>query len=146
VYTPFWVDAYIDPHPAPAQVNDIWYDGRSAQGIVWGVTDALLPMQPGAVITLTYGDAYDGGPPYTSFTGNLPAGTPVWAQVDSYNAATTYGAVLESHEANGEAYNNIFAPVSSTWTLSEPGPAQSPGTALKNLRTGWDRLPLRPGR
>jgi hypothetical protein len=146
VVTPFWVDAYIDPHPAPAQVNDIWYDGRSTQGIVWGVTDELLPMQPGAVITLTYGDAYDGGPPYTFFAGGLPAGTPVWAQVDSYNAATNYGAVLESHEANDEAYNNIFAPVYSTGIPSEPGPVRSLVPALESPRAGWDHLPLRPGR
>jgi hypothetical protein len=103
-------------------------------------------MQPGAVITLTYGDPYDGGPPYTLFLGDLPVGTPIWAQVDSYNAATDDGAVLEGHEANGEAYNNIFGPVYSTRTPAEPELVRSLAPAFESPRAGWDRLPPRPGR
>jgi hypothetical protein len=41
----------------------------------------------------------------------LAAGTPVYAQVDAVNLATTYGAVLENHEIAGGAYNNIVGPV-----------------------------------
>jgi hypothetical protein len=44
----------------------------------------------------------------------LPAGTLMYAQVDSANVGTTYGAVLESHEITGGTYNNI----SSTTSIS----------------------------
>ncbi|CAG0931221.1 Collagenase ColH [Thermoflexales bacterium] len=110
----FYVDVYINPHPAPTAVNQIWSDGRSAQGLTWGVTSSLLP---GQVLTLTIGDAYyllD----YSVFTGTLPTGTPVYAQVDSLDPATTYGAVHEIHEINGLPYNNILGPVLSTATLA----------------------------
>jgi hypothetical protein len=140
------VDAYVDPHPAPTQVNEIWYDGRSAQGIVWGITGAALPMQPGVVITLTFGDQYDGGLPYTFFTGNLRAGTPIWAQVDSYNAATRYGAVLETHEVYGGIYNNIMGPVYSTAGVSGSVSPQSQTPSTDTALPGWDKLPPRPWR
>ena len=35
-------------------------------------------------------------------------GTLIYAQVDSANASTAYGTVLETHESMGEAYNNIL--------------------------------------
>ena len=35
--TPFWVDLYVNPHPIPTQVNQIWND-LCSEGIVWGVT------------------------------------------------------------------------------------------------------------
>src|SRR5205823_3566114 len=35
------------------------------------------------------------------------AGVPLYAQVDSVNINTTYGAILENHEILGTAYNNI---------------------------------------
>jgi len=44
----------------------------------------------------------------------IPAGTPIYVQVDAANANMTYGAVLEMHEIMGVAYNNIMGPVSST--------------------------------
>ena len=37
----------------------------------------------------------------------MAVGTAVYAQVDSANTNTSYGAVLENHESNGGAYNNI---------------------------------------
>ena len=37
----------------------------------------------------------------------LAAGTAIYVQVDSANANTAYGAVLENHEILGESYNNI---------------------------------------
>jgi len=39
----FWVQAYIDPAPAPSGVNQLWYDLSDA-GMLWGVTSDLLPL------------------------------------------------------------------------------------------------------
>jgi len=102
----FWIDVYIDPDPAPTGVNQVWYDGRCEQGIVWGVAASQTPMAPGATLTLTIEDQY-WSERYSNFTGALPAGTEVWAQVDAVNLETDYGGVLESHEASGGVYNNI---------------------------------------
>jgi hypothetical protein len=140
----FWVDAYIDPHPAPTAVNPIWYDGRSAQGVVWGVTGAALPIPPGGTVTLTYGDQYDGGAPYTYLVTPLKPGTPVWAQVDSWDASTWYGAVLESHEFYHGRYDNILGPVYATAAMA--GPAGTPPAASSQGHAGWDQLPARPSR
>ncbi len=106
------VDLYVAPDPVPTGVNQTWDDGRCAQGIVWIVTD--LSLAPGDTIILTIGDAYY-QPSLSNFSGSLPVGTPVYAQVDSYDPNTTYGAVLENHEtAMGGVYNNITGPVLST--------------------------------
>ncbi|NJM41932.1 MAG: hypothetical protein HC853_14840, partial [Anaerolineae bacterium] len=43
------------------------------------------------------------------FPALIPAGTQIYVQVDSANAQTSYGGVLETHEAEGAAYNNIRA-------------------------------------
>ena len=99
---PFWVDAYIDPLPPPTHVNQTW-DHLSDQGLVWGITTTL---QAGEVLTLTVG-----GPFFRAYLSSiswpLPASTPVYAQVDSASAGSGHGAVLESHEIVGAAYNNI---------------------------------------
>ena len=133
----FYVDVYINPVPAPTSVNQIWSDGRSTQGLVWGVTDVV---QPGQSITLTIGDAYY-RPDLSTFTLPVSAGTPVYAQVDSYNPLTTYGGVLENHEISGAPYNNILGPVSATTAFAplradqpiEPGPGRLPF----RLRIRW---------
>ncbi len=101
----FWVDVYVDPDPVPSGVNQIW-NALCTEGLVWGVTDGV---QPGEAITLTVGGDYY-RPEYSHFSGTLASGTPVYAQVDSANADTTYGAVLESHEITGGEYNNIAGP------------------------------------
>lgn len=41
----------------------------------------------------------------------IVAGTAVYAQVDSANAGSDYGAVLELYEILGLPYNNILGPV-----------------------------------
>jgi len=101
----FWVAAYVDPHTAPTAVNQLWWD-LGDEGIFWGVTADLLPLNPGQTITLTAGDAYYVAD-YSRIFWPLAAGTPVYAQVDAYNEDTTYGAVRENHEISGGAYNNI---------------------------------------
>jgi hypothetical protein len=107
----FWVDVYIDPDPTPTAVNQIWED-LADQGLVWGVTSAALPLEPGDVITLAVGDDYYVAD-YSHVTWPLPEGTPVYAQVDSANLDTTYGGVLENHEIVGGAYNNVSSTVST---------------------------------
>ena len=72
-----------------------------------------LPLNPGATLTLSIGGAYY-RPSLSQFSGTLAAGTPIYAQVDSANANTSYGAVLETHEATGGPYNNIAGPVAPT--------------------------------
>ena len=119
VVTEFWVDVYIDPDPVPAAVNDIWYDGRSEEGLVWGVNGSALPMDPGAILVLTIGDEYY-SEYYSYFVGGLPAGTPVFAQVDAVSLDTTYGGVLEDHEISGGVYNNLLGPVYSTGLRGMP--------------------------
>jgi hypothetical protein len=106
---PFWVQVYIDPDPAPAAVNDLWFEFAS-EGLVWGVVHPALPIVPGEVITLTYGDAYYSSQ-HSKFSGSLALGTRIYAQVDAYNEGTDDGAVLETHEIAGGAYNNITGPV-----------------------------------
>jgi hypothetical protein len=135
----FWVDAYINPTPPPVAVNEIWWDlDRSHEGVAWGVTDPIVPIQPGEVITLTSNGAYV-SPDRTFFPGNLPTGTPVYAQVDSYNAATNYGAVLETHEYYHQPYNNILGPIYSIAGSSGPASYSQPiGPQLNPL------LPDRP--
>ena len=68
---------------------------------------AMLSRSP---LTLTVGDIY-----YRSALSNpggpITAGTRLYGQVDSFNSATSYGAVLEVHERDSGAYNNILGPV-----------------------------------
>jgi hypothetical protein len=112
----FWVDVYINPTTAPTGVNQTWRM-LGTQGLVWGVTAPALPsLQPGGVLTLTVGDKYY-WPSESNMSWPLNAGTLVYAQADSANANTTYGAVLENHEIIGGEYNNI-ASTDSTSTMS----------------------------
>jgi hypothetical protein len=110
-YDEFWVDVYLSPNPPPTHVNQLWND-LGAEGLAWGVVAPALPIAPGEAVTLTVGNAYF-WPGYSYVAWPIPGDTPVYAQVDSYNAATTYGAVLENHEITGAPYNNILGPVYS---------------------------------
>ena len=106
----FWVDFYIAPDPAPTQVNQQWSD-LGDEGIVWGV-DISIPV--GGSLTLVYSTAPGAANLYyvagnSNYGGVLPVGTSVYAQVDSADLDTTYGAILEMHEILGEPYNNVSA-------------------------------------
>jgi hypothetical protein len=107
----FWVDVYVDPALAPRAVNQTW-DALADQGLVWGVTSDALPLAPGETLTLTVGDDYY-WEALSAISWPLPSGVPVYAQVDSYNPGSNYGAVLEAHETVGAAYNNVHGPVFS---------------------------------
>ena len=88
-------------------------------------------LQPGEALTLTLEGPY-------FVTGSSLLSSPftvtdrIYAQVDSANATTGYGAVLETHERDGEAYNNIIGPVNPeldrifTPVAAEPGNLQLP--------------------
>ena len=103
----FWVDLYVNPNPPPTGVNQIWSDGRSAQGAVWGVTASAFPsLAPGGSLTLTLNGTYYAAE-YSNISGPLPADAVLYAQADSANELTTYGGILEGHEMIGDAYNNI---------------------------------------
>ena len=131
------MDVYINPNPAPTRVNQTW-NMLSSQGLVWSVTSSALPIRPNDTRTLTIGDRYY-QPPLSNFAGNLPIGTRVYAQVDSANADTTYGAVLENHEITGDRYNNITWTTVGTASLAKvPPPAKDQQPDLSLL------LPRRP--
>ena len=100
----FWVDVYFDPSSAPTY-NQTW-EFLCDHGLVWGVTADALPLDPGETLVLTVGDAYYRADK-SDVAWPLAAGTQVWAQVDSANENTTYGAVEENHEIVGMPYNNV---------------------------------------
>lgn len=134
----FWIDVYVDPDPPPTGVNQLWND-LGAQGLVWGVALPALPLLPGESLTLSVGDAYF-WPSYSYVEWPLEEGTAVYAQADSYNPTTTYGAVREVHEATGGPYNNIAGPV-----YVGPGLAgERPVWGADPASSGG--LPPRPGR
>jgi hypothetical protein len=87
---------------------------------LWGVTASALPqLIPGGVMTLTVNDAYY-VPAYSQVSWPIAANTPVYAQVDSVDHLTTFGAVLELDEILGQPYNNIAGPILSAAGLVGP--------------------------
>ena len=134
----FYVDVYINPATAPTMVNQTWELVGSEGGLVWGVQGSALPINPGETRTLTINDAYY-LPGFSSWSGSLAAGSTLYAQVDSANAATTYGAVLEADERPGQTYNNIFGPITTTLLVQTDANAKAapPSTT---------QLPARPSK
>ncbi len=102
----FWVDVYVEPERPPEGVNETW-DKLTDQGLVWAVTETLAP---GDLLTLTVGGLYY-QVDYSRVDWPLAEGTPIYAQVDSANEETAYGAILETHEIIGLTYNNVAGPV-----------------------------------
>jgi hypothetical protein len=121
----FWVDLYVDPDPVPTAVNQIWPD-LADEGLVWGVTAGLAP---GEALTLKVGDEFYVSE-YSQVTWPLLPRTPIYAQVDSANALTAHGSVLESHEISGGAYNNISGPAYPT-TDGNKLPAEPPAPSIR---------------
>ncbi len=131
VTTSFWVDLYVDPNPVPTGVNQTWNDGRSAQGIMWGVTSAALPLKAGTSMTLSNNDAYYSSA--SSISWPLPDNTPVYVQVDSANEGVSYGAILETHEISNGTYNNIAGPVVPLNNLSTDRVSSTAGVSLADM-------------
>jgi hypothetical protein len=146
----FWIDFYVNPIPPPVAVNQVWYDGRSTQGIVWAITNELdpsrqpLPLLPGQSFTVTFKDTLVDDY-YTGFAFPLTPGVPVYAHVDSVSLISTYGGVLENHEARGGVYNNVFGPVTVTGAVAQAG-APNPAGAPTRAPSHAARLPGRPPR
>jgi uncharacterized repeat protein (TIGR01451 family) len=133
----FWVDVYIDPNPVPQAVNQVWSD-LAAEGLVWGVKDAALPFEPNEEIVLSVDDIYY-WPSVSRVTWPLIAGTPVYAQVDSYGPGSSYGLIQENHEITGGEYNNLAGPVlAPVMTVATP-----PLQTLSVRRVPRYRPPLR---
>ena len=103
---------------------------------MWGIGNSALPLGPQQTLTLRL---YDRNYVATqsSIPTFIPAGTQIYAQVDSANVDTTYGGVLESHEQRGAAYNNIsaltLAQAVSTekWPHALAGAAPEPSITIK---------------
>lgn len=136
----FWIDFYFDPHPPPAAVNEVWHDGRSCQGIAWAISNGRdpavqpLPLLPGQSFTVTFRDAFVEDS-YTWFAFPLPPGVAVYAQVDSIDLLTRHGGVLETHEARGGTYNNVFGPVSVPGAAQQTAPC--PADHTDRQRSTW---------
>lgn len=113
----FWVDLYIGPDRAPVKVNEIW-QAVGQYGAVWGVDRDGFVLLPGKSITLILGDIVywptHSRLPLIRQNGNvvldISPETPLYAQVDSANAYSNYGAIMELHELHGGPYNNIAGP------------------------------------
>lgn len=135
----FWLDVYVDPAPAPSGVNQIWADGRSKFGAVWGVTRLL---QPGETLVLTVGDTYY-KPELSKLPERLSPDMATYVQVDSANTETTYGGVLETDEVVGGdlSYNNIIGPLF-------PSPKETVAASMTSANVepveGAHPLPPRP--
>jgi hypothetical protein len=129
----FWVDVYINPNPPPTGVNQVWPD-LSDQGLVWGVEGAPPFLNPGESITLTIGGQYYFGPPFSSFSPPLAPGTPIYAQVDSFNLATNFGNVPETDEGNN---------ITSTVSIAGASGVASASQGVDSLAPDSD-LPPRP--
>ncbi|MCJ7551391.1 MAG: LamG domain-containing protein [Anaerolineae bacterium] len=140
----FWVDVYIEPNPAPTSVNQIWSD-LASQGLVWGVTEDALPLESGDILALTVDDVYYWAE-YSTVSWPIPDSLRIYAQVDSVNLDTIYGAVLETHELIGGDYNNIIGPV---YLVQEPVTASMQSPVRSSLpadrEPAWYSLPFRPG-
>jgi len=135
----FWVDLYVSPDPVPTGVNDIWEDGRSDHGLVWGVTVSLAP---GEALTLSMGDQFYHAD-LSEWPGTLGADKAIWIQVDSANKEEpTYGGVFETHEGMADGtYNNIAGPYYQTQAPMDNAPLV---IAASTLVESVEPLPSRP--
>ena len=130
----FWVDLYFNPSRVP-QYNDLWQYIAEA-GIVWGIANNDLPIEPGESRILTLenatqtfnGQTVSSSPPF-------PTNVPVYAQIDSVSATSDFGGVQESDESN-----NVFGPVVSTNSTTGGGSTSSTGQPVIDF---LDTLPKR---
>jgi uncharacterized repeat protein (TIGR01451 family) len=142
----FWVDLYINPSHVPGYNETCQTMG--CKGAAWGVTSSatalptLLPIAPGEVVTLTTGGDYY-WPSKETIDWPLSQGDAVYAQVDSANAATSYGSVLENHEITGGPYNNVSGQFTVQGLGAKSSPVLSPDEGPEQ-DISQTSLPLRP--
>jgi hypothetical protein len=109
VTSTFWIDGYINPYQVPLGVNET-FEFNSVEGLVWGIDSADLPINPGQKLTLQLNSPqFDTG--RSIFSLPFKQDMVFYLQVDSANQTSSYGGVLESHEALGGQYNNIIGPI-----------------------------------
>lgn len=147
----FYVDAYVNPQRAPIGAHEGWDAAgvSSGRGLVWAIEvgqtsnpslGIIAPLMPGSSLTLNVNDAFY-RPEYSSMSWPLAAGTPIYAQADSFPAPSPHdGLVLETHEYYDGPYNNIAGPVISTSATS------SAVASLSRSRTGSPPGSLLPRR
>jgi uncharacterized repeat protein (TIGR01451 family) len=139
----FWVDLYVNPSHVPGYNETCQTMG--CEGAAWGVTSSatalptLLPIAPGEVVTLTTGGDYY-WPSKETINWPLTPGDAVYAQVDSSNAATSYGTVLENHEIAGGPYNNV----SGQFTVQGAGAASPPAAVQDGSGKAISKTSLPP--
>lgn len=126
----FWVDLYVNPTVPPTAVNQTWPTQGCSEGVAWGVTRDLAP---GETLILTLSSPYLDAA-HTHLDG-LNAGDVLYAQVDS--AGSSFGAIRETHEIVGDAYNNILS-----YTVTSAGGAVAPKAGDTPIER--DCLPERP--
>jgi uncharacterized repeat protein (TIGR01451 family) len=149
----FWVDLYVDPPRVP-EYNDTWQT-LGCQGAVWGITWSgslyspldpsrrALPLEPGEEFILTTrGDYYWWS--LEGMTWPLASGATIYAQVDSYNPATSYGMVRETHEIISGQYNNVSAAFKVTSLAAAPAGDTPDNEQPPERDSSETSLPSRP--
>ena len=95
----FYVDLFINPSSIPTGTNQTW-DSKCSLALCFGIAWYVPNIQPGQAITLTSNKA-SYARQQTRWPGWFASGTTdLYLFVDSYNPASTWGAVLESDEKN----------------------------------------------
>jgi endonuclease/exonuclease/phosphatase family metal-dependent hydrolase len=108
----FWLDVYLIPGVDPSAVNQTWEDVGD-YGLVWGILAKDVRLGPGKEAVLSIADDFfDLG--RSSVPALLPAGSKIFAQVDSVNMQSPHGGVLEGHEKINTDYNNISVRILSS--------------------------------
>ena len=138
----FYVDLYIDlidSNDPPTSVNQIW-DQHSYEGLVWGITDVSALMAGGVLVVDMNHPSYlsDFSLMYDNF--ERDDAYVVYVQVDSFGEAGV-GAVVETHERNGGAYDNILGPINPTIVAADQLPAAP--DAQPWIPGGFELLPER---
>ncbi len=106
VTTPFWLDLFINPTTPPTAVNQT-SDDLGGTNLAWGITTSFAP---GESVTLLL-EVASASAMHSTHSGEIPTAVPLYVHVDSFNLDREFGGVLERHEVDGTAYNNIAGPI-----------------------------------
>jgi len=148
-----WVEAYVNPNPAPTHPNQSWQE-VAREGMVWAVyMDTAGSLVPGASLTLQVNDQFYSPEPYTGVPGfsyvdwPLEVGTVIYAQVDSSALGDSFGGVTETHELTGGPYNNITSTqvTAAMYAMPEhPLPKKTMGMSNSDYLRTLAGMPPRP--
>jgi hypothetical protein len=122
VTVPFWVVVSVSQPPHSPYASQSWSDF----GLIymsWRVPAGQLP--PGASLTVSTADSTaEGSQPFVNYLRR--SGNRLFAQVDAFNPASEFGAVVEIDELEGHSYNNVTTFVTEAGQLSDPGLPRQP--------------------